>query len=445
MHSKNNFNTIISDRKKLVLPSFLPLFIPILWFVLQNSKGVLFWKETIDLSLQNQFQLEGSPADRMILIMLIILSSLILYIRRGRLLELIRQNSWIFIFFTYMLISIMWTEYPFIAIKRWIRALGTIMIFCIIFTENNPLKKTIDILKLACFIVLPLSLFYVLFVPSIGQTVSADDGAVYWSGITNHKNMLGQWATLGVLISCWQLLTGNKNKVTGSVNIIMLIMSLVLLVGSKSTTSIFITFIGLSVFLIFYIIKYIGRSGYLSVPVFLITGLLFVLMFQQLFLDKPVIASILKMAGKDITFTGRSGLWDYALDVGSQKIVFGHGYATFWISKWGDDIRSVLGWDMYTSHNGFIDVFLQFGIIGTFLNIVFILIVIRAIINVYHYNFQYGILWISFFFVTLISNFTESNFGILTHEYWYLSILISFTVPIKLLKTDEDKYNCNRI
>jgi O-antigen ligase len=429
---------MIHERKWFTVPFSFTLLIPTLWLVLQNSKGILFWKETIDLSLRNQFQFEGSPVDRIILIILIIISSFILYIRRGRLLVLMKSNIWIFFFFTYMLITILWADYPFIAIKRWIKAFGTIMIFCIIFTENNPLKRAIDTLRFACFIVLPISLFYSVFIPSVGQSFSTDDGIFYWLGITTHKNMLGQWATLGILIFFWQLITDNQVKSTNYVSAIMLIISLVLLVGSKSTTSIVITLIGLAVFLVFYIIKYIGRVGFLTIPIILITGILFVIMFQQLFLDKPVIVLLLNMAGKDLTFTGRSGLWDCALSFGSQKLIFGHGYATFWISKWGDDIRSVLGWDMYSSHNGFIDVFLQFGLVGTFLNIIFILIVIYSVINVYRYNFNFGILWVSVFFVTFISNFSESNFGILTHEYWYLSILISFILPINLMQTEEN-------
>ena len=52
--------------------------------------------------------------------------------------EVAAQNRWLIILFLYMLVSILWSDYPFVSIKRWIKAGGTLAMALIVLQEKLP-------------------------------------------------------------------------------------------------------------------------------------------------------------------------------------------------------------------------------------------------------------------------------------------------------------------
>lgn len=80
--------------------------------------------------------------------------------------------------------------------------------------------------------------------------------------------------------------------------------------------------------------------------------------------------------GKDLTLTGRTSIWEYGLIKAKDHFWLGTGYRTFWVDSntydffvynpyWGAFV-------MNNGHNGFIDVYLETGIIGLILFIIFL-------------------------------------------------------------------------
>jgi exopolysaccharide production protein ExoQ len=75
-------------------------------------------------------------------------------------------------------------------------------------------------------------------------------------------------------------------------------------------------------------------------------------------------SAVFEAAGRDATFTGRTGLWETVLQEPINPLV-GVGYANFWLGE-----RLTRFWAMYPtsppiqSHNGFIEVYLNLGLIG---------------------------------------------------------------------------------
>jgi exopolysaccharide production protein ExoQ len=428
----------ISKIAKPIGPTSWITIIPLLWLVLQNTKGVIFWKSDLDPSIVNQLQIEGSSFDRIILSFLLIVAFSVLYTRKDKLVPIFKNNFWLIGLLGYMLISICWTEFPFVAFKRWIRSFGTFVMIGLLVTERDPLQAGVKVLKQACYIILPVSLALVFLAPGIGTSFAPEDGITYWTGFATHKNILGQWATLGTLLFLWLLFDSTSTLKDRALHFFMLAISWVLLIGSKSTNSLALTLEGMGIFAVFVLIKSAGRFGFITIPFSVATLGSFILLAEQFLLRKPIFSSMLNLAGKDSTLTGRTGLWEYALSIGAQKAWFGHGYATFWISKWGDRARSVLGWDMYSAHNGFLDVYLQLGIIGVGFLLFYVAFAVRGVASVYRHDFRYGMLWITFLIITLFSNWAESNFGSMAQEFWFLSLLVSFNIPYQFLKIREE-------
>jgi O-antigen ligase len=77
--------------------------------------------------------------------------------------------------------------------------------------------------------------------------------------------------------------------------------------------------------------------------------------------------SVLASIGKDVTLTGRTALWDLVISNVHQSPVLGWGYRATWQ---GDDpitivaSRLVGNFGVTSSHNGFLEITLQLGVIG---------------------------------------------------------------------------------
>jgi O-antigen ligase len=75
---------------------------------------------------------------------------------------------------------------------------------------------------------------------------------------------------------------------------------------------------------------------------------------------------ILYAVGKDPTLTQRTIIWAAAWGAAKQNLMLGYGYAAFWTGTQGPahTITLVAGWALQQSQNGYLDVWLQLGVVG---------------------------------------------------------------------------------
>src|SRR5690242_8794655 len=81
---------------------------------------------------------EGSPVDRAIGTILIVLG-LIVLARRYRTKRALRGCWPVLLFLAYSVLSLIWSEFPDIAFKRWIREVGNLVIILIVWTDPQPI------------------------------------------------------------------------------------------------------------------------------------------------------------------------------------------------------------------------------------------------------------------------------------------------------------------
>src|SRR5688572_22282450 len=97
------------------------IWIPIFWLVIIGSRPITSWFG-FDAGINNADDyLEGSPFDRLFFLSLIVMGAGVLAGRTGRLAELLRDNRWVTIYFLYLGISCLWSDYGFTSFKRWIK------------------------------------------------------------------------------------------------------------------------------------------------------------------------------------------------------------------------------------------------------------------------------------------------------------------------------------
>jgi O-antigen ligase len=96
---------------------------------------------------------------------------------------------------------------------------------------------------------------------------------------------------------------------------------------------------------------------------------------------------IVEAVGRDLTLTGRTDIWAFALDIGVRRPTFGAGYRAFWSDVntlywgeflwWADDdvLRSNFHGPDH-GHSGLLDLWLEMGWIGCSL---FVLVIASAV------------------------------------------------------------------
>src|ERR1700757_956828 len=168
------------------------LWLPVLWLVIACSRGLSQWLNIFGVPVSGAASVEeGSPLDALFFFFLIAAGSCVLLKRQVRLSEIISNNRWLFVFLLYCFISIAWSDFPFIALKRWIKILGHPVMALIILTEPDPQEALTRLMKRCAYVVVPVSILYIKFYPQLGRVFDPWTGLAVGTGITTNKNMLG--------------------------------------------------------------------------------------------------------------------------------------------------------------------------------------------------------------------------------------------------------------
>jgi O-antigen ligase len=90
------------------------------------------------------------------------------------------------------------------------------------------------------------------------------------------------------------------------------------------------------------------------------------------------IRDILKLAGRDITLTGRTAIWATLMTSVHKHWLLGYGFHAFWLGLRGESARVLVAthWIFGYAHNGMLEIVLQLGLAGL---VVFLITFLHAI------------------------------------------------------------------
>jgi exopolysaccharide production protein ExoQ len=391
--------------------------IPTIWFTLAIAKPLSYWISPSSF-WSGQSGLDtgmGSPVDRAVLTFLMAIALLELLRRRLDWTALLRRNGIFLLVFAYLALSILWSAYQPIATKRFFRGLGDIMMALIIISDPSPFGATKVMIKRAAFVLLPLSIVLIKYFRTLG--VAYDwDGTEMWVGVTLQKNSLGILACISAAYFIMELVTTWRKKIPRLERItqlLFLLLALYLLVKSSSATSLGAFLFGVAVYVLSFMQRGNSRSiGRLYIVILVIGVLLFATKLEFL------VAAM----GRNMTFTSRSFIWEKLMEVGMRHPVLGVGYGSLWIGQLGNELWN--DFRVNEAHNGYIEIFVLFGVVGLFLTAVMIVQVFRHTMKTMDLNFKYGIFRIAFLVMILISNVTESSLLITMNKLWILFLVV---------------------
>ena len=281
-----------------------------------------------------------------------------------------KQNWLIFVFILLAFISLGWTIRFEITLYKAIILLITSLL-AIYIGHSFRLDDILKILVLYYVFLCTINLLFVLFMKPLGiMPDSFFQGA--WRGIFWHRNYLGCFMALGVILFLVNLLA--SKKIGGSdfyLNLVMLMLTSFLLIKSKNATGIItaIVLVGLVIILFFWVkwrqkMKPAHYYGFLAISIAVVTLVILKLEF------------FLGLLGRNTSLTGRVPMWGYLFQhIISQRPWLGYGYGAIWhMQGFMEELERVFHWGVGMGDNGYIDILLHLGVIGIILLITIIVI-----------------------------------------------------------------------
>jgi len=130
--------------------------------------------------------------------------------------------------------------------------------------------------------------------------------------------------------------------------------------------------------------------------------------------------------GRDMTLTDRTFIWADLWAMGTNPVI-GVGYDSFWL---GARLQRFLSqYRVSTAHNGYLEIYLELGIVGLLLFGCFLLSTFFRAKELLTSSFDYGRLRLAMLAVFLLYNFTESGYKVTTTIFFVL-LLVAMNVPV---------------
>ena len=118
---------------------------------------------------------DGNPLDRISLLALILLAIGILMSRSFNWGIFFTRNLALMAFLSFALVSVFWSDFPFISFKRWFRDLGNYLVILVVLSDPRPLEAVRALLRRLCYLLIPLSILLIKYYLISGEHYSTLD------------------------------------------------------------------------------------------------------------------------------------------------------------------------------------------------------------------------------------------------------------------------------
>lgn len=380
------------------------LWVPFLWLLIQGSRPVTSWFGV------GGTELGGNPIEAAIAFGLFFAAFVVLSRRGFQPSSIPLLNVALAALFAYFLLSCVWAPYSFVALKRWSKEVGALLIALVILTEDDP-AGVLKMLGLRCGqILFPLSIVLYKYFPKFGRDFSMAGGEMI-TGVTPQKNALGTICAVFGLIIVWDIIDGKKAARAGEAaqalwpKWLTLLLGIWLLVASESKTS-FVAFCAGLVILLATQAPAVRR-----VPSFF-AKLCFIASVVGLIIAAfwtTHIAPLLEAMGRDATFTYRTNIWSVVLQQPVNSIV-GSGFYSFWLGPGAGLVGAFGGVTLTSAHSGYLETYLDGGVVGCALLGLFIITTCLRLAGQFSHESSFSRMLFALAIMCAIMNFSETYY-----------------------------------
>lgn len=394
---------------------------PLVWMFLAGSRWTSSWLNLGSPVSSVDDYSEGSPVDRLVFFAIILWGVYILYRRNINWTQLLGRNAIIVLYLLYCLSSIVWSDEPFVLVKRWIKDLGNPIIALVMLTELRPYEAIGITLRRLAFLLLPLSVLFIRYFPALGRTYHADGSPMY-TGVGHQKNDLGLMCLVAGIYLAWKLLQTRTAKAWAEridrYDVMLMVMLAWLLRMSNSQTALVCLLLTIAILMLSRV-GFVARRPVQLVSILVVIGSSFGVLQATMNIKE----TILGLLGRDATLTGRTELWE-VIGQYAQSPIVGAGFMSFWTGDRMAGIWKALGGGINQAHSGYFEQYLNLGYVG----IGFIAaIMIAALVNIrtqLKVDPSAAVLRLCLLVTAALYNYTEASFyGI--NNMWVLMLAAS--------------------
>ncbi|HKI77841.1 MAG TPA: O-antigen ligase family protein [Ignavibacteriaceae bacterium] len=372
----------------------------------------------------------GNIVNQIIYPAIFLLSLISLFVRRLDALAIIKKEKLLTIFLIWCLFSIIWSYSPIDTAKRFFRTLTVFAVTLSLLVHTTSTKEILNFIKPVLYLYVFLSIIVCIVIPG-----AKDYQFHTWRGFEDSKNVLGGVAVVCILLCSfiYKVERGGAKFVAS----IAVLFSLALLFGSRSMSSIMAFLIVALVGLLLSfdkLFKPLGLGRALSAIIILFVGAMGTIV---LLIYPEILAIFTEAVGKDPSFTGRTDLWTSMFISISKHPFLGTGYRAFWSVHPPSDylihINSLFIWLPNESHNGFIDIANEVGIIGL---TIFLVMLIRYFLSMRQLDSPNPWKWL--IIAPLIVNLQESSMVGFTWSVGAMLIISYMILFAQLWRQDDE-------
>lgn len=428
------------DRDKTIRTS-KALWIPIFWLLINGSRPISLWFQSGPTTAQQYA--EGNPLDAAIYGVLILAAGVVLAKRRKSIAVFFQQNPAILIYVGYCLMSVAWSDYSFIAFKRWIKLAGDVMMILIVLSDQDQIGAVQRFLCRAAYVLVPASILLIKYYPQLGRTYDPWTWTPMFCGVTTFKNELGMTTLICGLGTLWCFVRtlqerGKERRwqhLTAQGIILGMVVWTLHIANSVTSLSCFAM---AGTILVFSSQSWVARR-----KIFIhmmVVGAVSLSIFALFFNSS---GDMVESLGRNSTLTGRTAIWKEVIKLSNERPILGTGFESFWM---GGRLQAVWRVEegIQEAHDGYLEVYANLGWVGIAVLALVIFTGYRHVMQVYRRDRALGSIKIAFFTTALIYSLTEAGFREMC-PVWLGFLLAVIVVPSRRTRPRSASAQSRRI
>ncbi len=368
---------------------------------------------------------EGSGLSRVLWLILLSAPLVIIVWRRALAWLLLRWlNPFLLLFCGLALASLVWSDYPDVTARRLIRVLAVLfnsVAFVLIGWQSRRFQQGV---RPALTAMLIGSIIFGLLRPDLAiHQETSPELLNAWRGLTNHKNTLGDAASIGFVLwlHAWLTKDGSRWLSLAGAGIAMACLSL-----SRSSTSMMSS---IAVAAVMPVLIWAPTRWRPWITPAIVFGLVVLVTYSVAVLGLiPGMEFLLKpithLTGKDLTFSGRTDIWAIIVKHIHLHPLLGSGYGGYWIGPypWAPVYEFLQKLHFYpgSAHNGYLEMINELGAVGFIVLLGYLCMLLRDALRLFAFDSAQGALIIGLFFQQAIANLSETH--------WFSVLSLDFTI-----------------
>ena len=360
---------------------------------------------------------EGSLFSQITISVLLGISTLLQFANKTSLRQVIITGAPLVLVLIWILLSVTWSEFEMVSLRRAIRLLMETATILMLAATYRDLYKLLRVIYFSFAFIL---LADVVFLSMPDRSFSP----IGYAGVHYSKQTTGSFCLLALPVFLLAVFDRNIFPIR-TISFVFFLGSLAFLAISLSKSA-----QGLApICIILTILVIFSRrvNPIILVLIYVSIAVITAAIIGLVGLDN----ALLNVIG-DTTFTGRTGIWDYALSLFWQSPIIGRGYGGIWnvgsysILLLPDLSESTFVLD--SSHSGYIDVMAALGSVGLLFTIFFIISTfVRLGRQIPIANFrQTNFIAIYTFIAFFLDNFLESSLFRTGSGFWIYFLLVTY-------------------